>query len=209
MYKIWINERPLTLVQIAQLDTQSIDVTKNLLVRYNGKARSLLNPIDMMEKTRRYDSITIYAEDYGQLVQDFNSLYKIIEAAGGVVYNENGEILVMYRRDYWDLPKGKIDKGETKAAAALREVEEETGLSQVERGDLICTTYHTYRDKKKRILKRTYWYKMTTNEKQVTPQTEEDIEKLLWIKPQDFLREKKPIYNSIRVVVEAAILDAG
>ncbi len=206
MYKIWINETPLILLQNAQLDAQHIDTTKNLLVRYNGKTRSLLNPIDMLEKTRRFGSVIIYAEAYEQLVQDFESLYKKVEATGGLVYNKHGEILVMYRRSYWDLPKGKVDKGESREAAALREVQEETGLNRVKRGGLICKTLHTYKDKKrKRILKKTYWYKMVTDEEEVIPQTEEDIEALLWIQPADFLIKKSPIYNSVKVVIEAAM----
>ena len=99
--------------------------------------------------------------DYEKLVADFQSNYKILEAAGGLVYNAEGKILLIFRRDFWDLPKGKIDPGESKAAAAVREVEEETGLKDITLGDLITETYHTYRTKKgNRILKRTYWFRM-------------------------------------------------
>lgn len=205
MYKIYINETPLILIQNDKLDLSAIDSSKNLLVRYAGKPRSLMSPIDMMEKTQRWDSVIVYHSDYTQLAADFESLYKIIEAAGGVVYNESGEILTMYRRGSWDLPKGKIDPGETKEIAAIREVQEETGLKIVQLGDFLCETYHTYKNRKgKRVLKRTYWYNMTTKETEVTPQYEEDIEELLWIKPTAFLK-KTPLYNTIKVVVEAAV----
>ena len=205
MYKIYINETPLMLTQFDQLNTQDIDLDKNLLFRYNGRPRSLLNPIDMMEKTRRYDSVIVYYPDLHQLKKDFKSLYKIIEAAGGVVYNEKGEILTMFRLNSWDLPKGKIDEGETKEAAAIREVQEETGLSIINLGDFLCETFHTYKNRKgKRVLKRTYWYLMSTKEHLIEPQIEENIELVEWLKPTDFL-EKTPIYNTIKEVVKQAI----
>ena len=129
-----------------------------------------------------------------------------MEAAGGVVFNPKGEILTMYRRGSWDLPKGKIDKGETKEIAAVREVQEETDLKEVNRDDFLLTTYHTYKNKKgKRVLKPTYWYKMTTQEMAIHPQVEEDIEVVQWIDPIIFLETKRPIYNTIWEVVVAAI----
>ena len=202
MYKIYINETPLILLQNDQLPTDSLDVSKNLRIRYNGKARSLMNPIDMLEKTQRWDSITVYHYDVKQLKADFESLYKILEAGGGIVTNPKGEILTMFRRGSWDLPKGKIDKGETKEAAAIREVQEETGLDVVELGQFLLETNHTYKNRKgKRVIKRTYWYEMTTKEADLVPQTEEDIELCEWMQPKVFL-QKKPLYNTIKAVLE-------
>lgn len=203
MYEISINETPLILIQNDQLVTDSLDMTKNLLIRYNGKARSLMNPIDMLEKTQRLDSIIVYHHDVLQLKADFESLYKILEAGGGVVANEKGEILTMFRRNSWDLPKGKIDKGETKEAAAIREVQEETGLGVVKLGDFLLETNHTYKNRKgKRVIKRTYWYKMATKETALKPEIEEDIELCEWMPAQEFLK-KQPLYNTIRKVVTA------
>ena len=203
MYEIYINETPLFLIQNDELVTDSLDMTKNLLIRYNGKARSLMNPIDMMEKTQRWDSVTVYHHDVQRLIVDFESLYKILAAGGGVVANEKGEILTMYRRGSWDLPKGKIDKGETKEAAAIREVQEETGLEVVELGNFLLETNHTYKNRKgKRVIKRTYWYKMTTMETVLKPEIEEDIELCEWMTVGDFLK-KRPLYNTIRVVIDA------
>ena len=202
MYKIYVNETPLILMQNDQIPTESLDLTKNLLIRYNGKARSLMNPIDMLEKTRRLSSIIVYHKDVEKLHADFESLFKILEAGGGVVANEQAEILAMFRRGSWDLPKGKIDKGETKEAAAIREVQEETGLQVVELGDFLVETNHTYKNKKgKRIIKRTYWYKMTTKELNLKPEIEEDIELCEWMTTEAFLK-KKPLYNTIREVME-------
>jgi len=205
MYKIYINETPLILMQNDQLPTESLDLSKNLLIRYNGKARSLMSPIDMLEKTKRLSSIIVYHKDVEKLHADFESLFKILEAGGGVVANEQQEILTMFRRGSWDLPKGKIDKGETKESAAIREVQEETGLNVVELGDFLVETNHTYKTKKgKRIIKRTYWYKMTTKELDLKPEIEEDIELCEWMTVEAFLK-KKPLYNTIREVMEAYV----
>lgn len=202
MYKIFINETPLILLQNDELPTKTIDTTKNLLIRYAGKPRSLMSPIDMLEKTQRWESVIVYHTNLAQLIKDFESLYKILKAGGGVVSNEKGEILTMFRRGAWDLPKGKIDKGETKKAAAVREVQEETGLKAVDLKAFICETNHTYKNRKgKRIIKRTYWYEMTTKETAIRPEIEEDIELVEWMQPADFL-QKKPIYKNILAVVE-------
>lgn len=206
MYKISINETPLILIDLKDVSNKPQNDAKNLFLRYLGKPKLLLQAIDMLEKSDRMESITIHSTDYKQLVKDFESLYKIVEAAGGVVFNPKGEILTMYRRGSWDLPKGKIDPGETREIAAVREVQEETGIKEVERGPLLCTTYHTYRNRKnKRVLKPTHWYKMTTTDLDISPQIEEDIELVLWIEPTAFLETKRPIYNTIWEVVTAAI----
>jgi len=210
MYKISINETPLILIDLKDVPNEPQKDDENLFLRYLGKTKLLLQVVDMLEKSSRMESITVYASDYKQLVKDFESLYKIVEAAGGVVFNPKQEILVMYRRGSWDLPKGKIDAGETKEIAAVREVQEETGIKEVKRGGLLCTTYHTYRNRKnKRVLKPTYWYKMTTTDLEISPEIEEDIELVLWEDPAIFLETKQPIYNTIREVVVAAINGKG
>ncbi len=78
----------------------------------------------------------------------------LIEAGGGVVLNDRGEFLVILRNGIWDLPKGKLEKGEDFATAAMREVEEETGLHGLKMLDPLSSTYHTYNLKGKRILKK-------------------------------------------------------
>lgn len=203
MYKIYINETPLLLFDAgkgAQLPTVS---PQEMLIRYTGKAKFLLNYADMLEKTRRYDRVIIYAEDYEKLVEDFKGNYKILEAAGGLVYNETGEVLMIFRRDFWDLPKGKIDPGESKEQAAVREVEEETGLQNIQLGSQLTETYHTYRTKKgKRILKRTYWFRMDAPNQKLIPQAEEDIEQAIWQDLDTFLATSPVIYKSILEVLQ-------
>ncbi len=200
MYKVFINNKPLILTN-STIEGQESD--KILATKYAGKSKFLYSFIDTLEKSPRYDGITLVAADVEKLWSDFQGIYKIIEAAGGVVYNQKGEILLIFRLKTWDLPKGKIDAGETPEVAAVREIQEETGLNVVELGDFICHTYHTYTHKEKRILKKTHWYKMTTAETALTPQYSEDIELAEWRNLADFLQANPTIYPSILDVLVA------
>ena len=108
--------------------------------------------------------------------------FKYIEAAGGLVYNDDGACLFIYRRDKWDLPKGKIDAGELPIEAAKREVEEECGVVVREVNELLAETYHLYSLKKKVVFKKTYWYAMAVSGKpDLIPQAEEDITEACWL----------------------------
>ena len=199
MYKIYINETPLFLIpdELAQEFVEKKG--QHLIARYAGKAKFLLNYIDMLEKSSNFDSVVIYATDLEQLFADFVGHFKVIDAAGGLVFNEENEILLIHRRSFWDLPKGKVDRGEEIPAAAIREVEEETGVSRIEMGDFIQRTYHTYRGKNnQRILKQTHWYRMNAPKQPLVPQAEEDIEVAEWMSATDFFNENRQVYGNIR-----------
>ncbi len=130
---------------------------------------------------------------------------KTIVAAGGIVENENREILLIFRRKVWDLPKGKIDKGETIEQCAVREVEEETGLRNVELKAFVHTTYHDYFDKwlMKDVTKETHWYAMQVNgPQQLVPQADEDIEDILWVAATDIVRYKNNMHKNIIEVID-------
>jgi 8-oxo-dGTP pyrophosphatase MutT (NUDIX family) len=107
----------------------------------------------------------------------------LIEAAGGIVKNEHGEYLFIYRNDKWDLPKGKIEKGEKVKAAAVREVEEECGIEVSSLGKKICKTYHVYISREEVVLKKTHWFKMSSvDQTKLRPQKEEGITDVRWFK---------------------------
>ncbi len=197
---IFINLARLTLSNDkTQLDSPEY----TLKVNYLGKIKSLYQYIDLLEKSPESKSVVIYYSDLQKLIADFTSIYKIIEAAGGLIFNENNEILVMFRRGSWDLPKGKIDYGETPESAAIREVKEETGLVNVVIERFFKKTYHTYTLKEKRILKRTYWYLMQTTDTKLTPQTEEDIEIVKFVEKHHFLVTHKQVYGNILELLNA------
>ncbi|MDE1190971.1 MAG: NUDIX hydrolase [Arachidicoccus sp.] len=129
----------------------------------------------------------------------------IIQAAGGLVFNKDNQLLMIYRRHFWDLPKGKLDEGETLEQCAVREVEEETGLRNVHVKKLIGITYHDYFDKwsNKDVTKETHWYEMhITDEQKVIPQTEEDIEKAEWVTKEKAFTYLKNSYPNIVEIVD-------
>lgn len=134
---------------------------------------------------------SIYNDDPLEAFEDFSSNFLIIEAAGGVVENSLGQILMIYRLGKWDLPKGKMEPGEDERSTALREVEEECGISSLRITDENSrVSFHTYEINGTPILKKTYWFKMHSNEKEFIAQAEEGIEKVCWVSKGPELQEK-------------------
>ena len=130
---------------------------------------------------------------------------KTIVAAGGLVTNDNHELLLIYRRGFWDLPKGKLDKGETIEVCAVREVKEETGLANVQLGNLVGTTYHEYFDewKQRDVVKETHWFAMhATGIQELVPQQEEDIKDIKWVAKQDITGYMQNTYKNIIEIVD-------
>lgn len=129
-----------------------------------------------------------------------------VTAAGGVVFRTVGgheQILLMFRRGEWDLPKGKIDAGETIAECALREVSEETGIKGLLLGEFILCTYHEYTDAWGTWDKTTHWYRMRVlgDGGRLTPQAEEQIEALEWVGVEEALRRVR--FDSLKQVLSA------
>lgn len=137
-----------------------------------------------------------------RLLEDFVSLFWYVEASGGMVKNTRGETLFIYRFGRWDLPKGKIEKLETKTEAALREVQEETGLKELEIIRPLPSSFHIFDHKGKKVLKRTYWFEMLyTGTDEPTPQLEEDITRAVWIQPSDISSVLSNTYASIKTII--------
>lgn len=132
------------------------------------------------------------------LLESLKEHFTFIEAAGGLVKNQEGKFLFIYRLDKWDLPKGKAEKGELPEQTAVREVQEETGLEQMEIVQPLKNTYHIYPLKNKVVLKCTYWFEMEhKGTGKVTPQTTENIEKVVWVDQKEFPSVLENTYPSI------------
>ncbi len=141
-------------------------------------------------------------ENTERLLDDFISLFWYVEAAGGMVYNTKGERLFIYRFGKWDLPKGKIERGESRSAAAVREVQEETGLIEVDIEKELNSTFHIFDHKGKKVLKRTYWYKMKySGNSTPEPQTEEEITKAIWVNDSDLDLIRQNTYSSLEDLI--------
>ncbi|MGN6639274.1 MAG: NUDIX hydrolase, partial [Mucilaginibacter sp.] len=176
-YRIYINEKVILITESVPkhvekyqgIDAQTFNL-KAFYNQFNGKPGNKFYYIHCND-----------AKAYLKKVIKSNTL---IEAAGGMVINPNGEYLFIYRNDKWDLPKGKIEKNEKKRAGAIREVEEECGIMVTRLDKKICKTYHTYTIKGDVVLKRTHWYQMSYNgSAKLKPQKEEGITKVRWFKP--------------------------
>ena len=138
-------------------------------------------------------------------------MQKII-AAGGIVTNTEGKILMIFRRGKWDLPKGKLDEGETIAECAVREVEEETGLKDIHLGNFLLITEHQYLDPwlKTEVIKETHWFTMKiTSEQKLVPQTEEDITAIQWVTREELITCLQHTYTNIITVIEKFIQTIG
>ncbi len=125
----------------------------------------------------------VVCDDAKAFIKKIESDITVIEAAGGLVKNNEEGFLFIYRNDKWDLPKGKLEKGESRKEGAVREVEEECGIKVSKLGSKICKTYHVYTLKKEVVLKKTHWYAMKHrgNDK-LKPQKEEGITDVRWFK---------------------------
>jgi 8-oxo-dGTP pyrophosphatase MutT (NUDIX family) len=206
MYKIYVNDRPVFLISPNQWAETGLVTGKNTYrMPYLGKPKQIRQYLDLLDKNKNVDWVALESEDPEALWCDFQSCFEVLEAAGGYVLNDQDQLLVFFRRGSWDLPKGKIDPGESPEQAAVREVMEETGLRNVQLGPHLADTWHTYLQKGKRILKKTWWFRMRTTDTELIPQTEEDIEQIQWVEPEAWLAADPVVYKSIRAVIESGV----
>jgi 8-oxo-dGTP pyrophosphatase MutT (NUDIX family) len=148
-------------------------------------------------------SVIFNATNDEELRQQFAG-HKFVEAAGGIV--QHGDAYLFIRRNgVWDIPKGKLDKGESPEEGAVREIEEECGLTKPVIQKHLVSTWHTYEHKGKHVLKKTYWYWLLSTEKnlKLVPQLEEGITEVQFFRKEDFKKLKSETYLSICEVIEA------
>ncbi len=147
--------------------------------------------------------LCFYGTDPEVMLGYLKEFYTYVEAAGGVVKNQEGYTLFIKRFGIWDLPKGKIEKGETPREAAIREVKEETGIENLTIVKPMTNSWHIYSWKEKTVLKKTYWYLMESDFKgTLIPQTKEDITEARWLKPGDAVEALQNSYRSLRETLQ-------
>ena len=145
----------------------------------------------------------VLCADPKEFLKEVTKSVPLIEAAGGLVENENNEFLFIYRLGKWDIPKGKIEKKERVKVAAVREVEEECGIKVSELGPKICNTYHVYINRGVMVIKKTHWYNMRCKgQNKLKPQKEEGITKARWFKKGHISLILSNTYPSILDVLE-------
>tara|TARA_R110001583_G_scaffold123082_1_gene274392 strand:- start:14321 stop:14908 length:588 start_codon:yes stop_codon:yes gene_type:complete len=192
MYKVFVNDCPIILTDIKNVST-------------NFKIRNI-ESIDILELVAaifkdEVDGICLYCNNLDVSWKNFKAKFKIQKAAGGKVFNSQNEVLFIYRFNKWDLPKGKLEKGESIQECAVREVEEECGVRDLEIQKPLETTYHIFERKNKIILKITYWYLMTTTYNgELTPQLEEDIQQVVFKNKIEAKKALKKSYENIKLL---------
>ena len=192
MYKIFVNNKPLFLTNIIKKETdfrifllESVDIKKLISDIYNDK----------IQKAYLYD------QDLELIINKLKSKLPIEKAGGGLVYNDKNEVLFIFRNGKWDLPKGGIEKNEKLKETAIREVEEETGIDNLEIIEKLEKTYHIFKRNGRYKLKITSWYKMKTISKKIPkPQENEGIECAKWIRQEDIPKLLNNSYENIKLL---------
>ena len=194
MYKVFVNELPLILTN------KISDANDGEYFLLNGTA--IQEAIDALSK-KKISKAYIYHPNKEEILKKFTEKIPLEVAAGGVVTNKKGKVLFIYRNDKWDLPKGKLDKGETIEECAVREVEEETGVENLILENLLKITYHVFKRNGKYKLKEVHWFAMKTNFKgTLVGQKEEGIDKVKWKGPKKIQKALQNSYRNIKILFE-------
>lgn len=164
-----------------------------------------LSPGAMTGYFERVDCVWVATRDHELCFRRFCDGFERTEAAGGVVVDSQDRVLMIFRRNRWDLPKGHVEPGESNSEASLREAEEETGLKGLQTGSHITDTWHFYDTYGRWEMKRTRWYEMRYDGKETpVPQQEEDITVARWMDGADLQKAGDSSYGTVRDVLVAA-----
>jgi ADP-ribose pyrophosphatase YjhB (NUDIX family) len=193
MYKVFVNESPLILTnKRPENDSGNVFLMEEDAINYAIKALS-----------KKLLKVAYIYEPTEEILEKFSMKIPIVVAAGGMVRNEKGKVLFIYRNDKWDLPKGKLDKGESIEKAAIREVEEETGVKGLTIKNYLKTTYHIFKRNGEYRLKKVVWFDMITSYSgKLTPQKNEGITKVKWKGSKKTEKALKNSYLNIKLLFE-------
>jgi 8-oxo-dGTP pyrophosphatase MutT (NUDIX family) len=204
---IYVGETPVLLCSSKDEIPDNFRNQKTLIVQETSSSaiQNLLTEIE----SDRIDAGILICQDLNHLYNQFSLYFTEITAAGGVVINPKEEVLLIFRRGKWDLPKGKLDEGETIDECAVREVKEETGLQNAQITGTLPSTYHTYQQDGIKILKKSVWFKMfAEGDQHLTPQTEEDITEIKWVPITKLQYYMNHTYPSVKDVLNNFITDS-
>jgi ADP-ribose pyrophosphatase YjhB (NUDIX family) len=195
MYKVFVNDNPI-------IFTDSVlDIKKNNSYHYD-----LVNINEIIHRLKhgKTKETILFCDNFDKMWQDFTQKIKPIYAAGGLVTNTNNDYLLIYRLNKWDLPKGHLEKNENEKIAAIREVEEECGIKNLEISHKLLDTFHIIFKANSYKLKVVHWYKMTTTDcNKPKPQLEEDITEAVWKNKIETAQLLKESYANIQLVFNA------
>lgn len=193
MYKVFVNDSPIII-------TSSQKKENNFPVYI--LANIVLEEVIHKLRNKKNKGINLYTPDLEKGWKFFLSKIDVVSAAGGLVLNDKDEFLFIYRGGKWDLPKGRVEKGESIEETAIREVEEECGIFNLQLVKPLLTTYHIYFQKENK-LKETYWFLMHSNyDKELVPQLEEGITKVVFKNKEQVAKALKNTYKNIELVYD-------
>jgi 8-oxo-dGTP pyrophosphatase MutT (NUDIX family) len=205
--KIYYNDKPIIITTDREAYVNAHPNAAGYMHYYDAE-----NAVYSMARQKLEDpevaGVLIEGADSQKMLAGLTSVFEMIEAGGGVVFNQHQQVLIIFRRGKWDLPKGKRDDGESIEDCAVREVIEETGITDLSIGEHIGDTYHLYRLQGKLMIKHSIWFRMvTTSDAPLLPQAEEDILEAKWVNPADLPTYLENTYTAIRdVLVMAQVL---
>lgn len=190
MYKVFVKE-----VAIIVTSDKDSFPDHNIFKMKNLDFKSLLEQID----NGKVSNVVLYSKSEKKLLKRLHKLLPVVVAAGGLAHNKDNDQLFIHRNGKWDLPKGGTEKGETLEEAAIREVEEETGVKDLIITDYLGRTYHVFSRKKELRLKLTHWYIMHTDyDGKLKPQKKEGIDKAVWLNKDLSKMALKKSYSNIK-----------
>ncbi len=203
MYKVFFNDRKIFLTDDF---IRTFQLRNGLFYKFQD-TEELKDLLEFYRLLNKIDHLYIFHPDLDELRDAFSSCFKNILAAGGLIRNKSGQYLFIRRRSKWDLPKGKLDKGESFEQAALREVGEECGIGSLMILYRLMSTYHSYLLDNEPVLKKTLWFEMLySGNKEGVPQKAEDITEIRWFNPEDLSVVINDTYPSILDVLKYAKL---
>lgn len=206
--RVYFNDKPLYLSDASDEEIKVISQHENAVSMNDFSEEAVDQMLHEMRRPSTHAGVFVHY-NLEELKQAFWNKFTIVLAGGGLVLNENDEILMIYRRETWDLPKGKLDAGETIEECAVREVKEETGLTDVRLKNKLLVTYHTYRENEETILKESHWYRMkASGDTALIPQTDEQITDIRWASIEEATELAKSSFPSIKEVLQSFLQKA-
>ena len=201
--KIYFNDKPLFLCDEMTPEIREFAHHDDAVMIDEFSHPAVNSMIHEMRQAKVHAGIFVH-HDLEELRKAFWKKFRLVKAGGGLVRNGEEKYLFMFRRGVWDLPKGKLDPGETIEHCAIREVIEETGIEGVILDGPLLITYHTYDESGKHILKETHWFRMQAPAPgELKPQLEEQITELRWVDKEGMKELLRNTYPSIKDVVNS------
>lgn len=193
MYKVFVNDKPIVLTTIVSKETDF----KNYLLK-TAKIGKIIKELN----TSSIKEVRLIGKKEEKLLKNFFKKLPKVNAGGGKVYNDDGNILFIYRNGKWDLPKGRVDGKETIEAAALREVEEETGVKDLKIIKPLEVTYHIFKRNGRHRIKVTHWFEMRTSYNgELIPEQNEGITNVEWLNVEQVQKALENSYANIKVLM--------